>query len=112
MRRYSIRAMAGTALAGACLVVAACSSSPSDADGNRGGAPRPVSHGTVTVREGNTVICVMTVVNGTGTCKVPAAKIGGVGTHTVVGEYTGSGYRNSVSQPVPVTVQPATTAGP
>jgi len=54
----------------------------------------------------------MTVVNGKGTCKVPAAKIGGVGTHTVVGEYAGAGYKSSTSKPVPVTVKPAATAGP
>jgi hypothetical protein len=54
----------------------------------------------------------MTVVNGKGTCKVPAAKIGGVGTHSVVGEYTGAGYASAKSRPVPVTVEPAATAGP
>lgn len=111
MGRYSIRAIAGTVLAGACLAVAACGSSPSSSAGTTG-TDGPVSHGTVTVREGNKVICVMTVVNGKGTCKVPAAKIGGVGTHTVVGEYTGAGYGSAKSRPVPVTVQPAATAGP
>ena len=110
MRRYSIRAMAGTALAAACLAVAACSSSPSDAVG-KGSTSRPVSHGTVTVREGNNVICVMTVVNGKGTCKVPAAKFG-VGTHMVVGEYTGAGYRNARSEPQAVTVEPSATTTP
>jgi hypothetical protein len=72
----------------------------------------PVSHGTVTVREGNTVICVMTVVNGKGTCKVPASKFGGIGTHTLVGAYTGSGYGNAKSLPQDVTVLPSATSTP
>jgi hypothetical protein len=93
------------------MAVAACSSSPASSAGTTG-TDGPVSHGTVTVREGNKVICVMTVVNGKGTCKVPAAKIGGVGTHSVVGEYTGAGYGSAKSTPLPVTVEPAATAGP
>ena len=111
MRRYSIRAIAGTILMGVCLAVAACSSSPSDAGGKGGGVSQPVSHGTVTVREGNKVVCVMTVVNGKGTCKVPAAKFG-IGFHTVVGEYTGAGYRNARSAPQAVNVQPKGTSTP
>ena len=109
MVRYSIRAIAGAVLAASCLALAACGSSPSS---NSGGTDGPVSHGTVTVREGSKVVCVMTVVNGKGTCKVPASAIGSVGAHTVVGEYSGAGYRNAKSQPVTVTVTSAPTAGP
>jgi hypothetical protein len=109
MVRYSIRAIAGAVLAGACLALAACSSSPSSHAGRTDG---PVSHGTVTVREGTKVVCVMTVVSGKGTCKVLASEIGSVGAHTVVGEYSGAGYQSAKSQPVTVTVTSAPTAGP
>jgi hypothetical protein len=66
-------------------------------------AGKPVSGGTVTVKQGNKVICVIQVVNGKGTCKVPATRFG-VGTSAVVGEYSGPGYPKSKSQPVSVNV--------
>ena len=107
--RYSIRVIAGTVLAGACLALAACSSSPSPSAGHS--TQEPVTHGTVTVREGNKVICVMKVVNGKGTCKVPATQFG-VGFHTVVGEYSGAGYQNARSVPQAVNVVPSGGATP
>jgi len=108
MARHLTRALGGIALAGACLALGACSSSGSASAG--GSAPKtetgPVKSGTVTVKEGNKVICVMTVVNGKGTCKVPAANLG-VGTNSIVGYYSGKGYGSSQSQPTSVTVTKA-----
>lgn len=98
--RYSFRAVIAAVAGAACLTLAACSSSSGSTVPS---GPRPVSGGTVTVREGTKVICVMKVVNGKGTCKVPAKTIG-VGTKALVGEYQGAGYRKSQSQPLSVTV--------
>ena len=105
MARHSIRALGGITLAGACLALAACSSSGSSSTGGAAG-PVPVKTGTVTVKEGNKVICVMTVANGKGTCKVSASSLG-VGTNAIVGYYSGKGYKSSQSQPTSVTVSKA-----
>ena len=105
MARHSIRVLGGITLAGACLALAACSSSGSSGTGGSSGQV-PVKTGSVTVKEGNKVICVMTVVNGKGTCKVPAANLG-VGTNSIVGYYSGKGYGSSQSQPTSVTVTKA-----
>jgi large repetitive protein len=67
-----------------------------------------VSDGTVTVREGGKVICVMTVVAGKGTCKVSAGSFP-IGTSKLTGTYTGSGYKTSQSRPLNLTVTQATT---
>jgi hypothetical protein len=104
MARHLTRALGGIALAGACLALGACSSSGPASSG--GSAPSPVKTGTVTVKEGNKVICVMTVANGKGTCKVPASNFG-AGTNAIVGYYSGKGYRSSQSQPTSVTVTKA-----
>jgi hypothetical protein len=86
-------------------MLAACTSSGSP---NAASGPvqpgKPVSGGTVTVKRGDKVICIMTVVNGKGTCKVPARNFG-IGTSLIYGTYSGGGR----SRPVSVTVQAAST---
>jgi Bacterial Ig-like domain (group 3) len=118
MARHLTRALGGIALVGASLALAACTSSAGSS--GTGGAVQPgsspptkalsnpVKSGTVTVKEGGKVICVMTVVNGKGTCKVPASTIG-TGTKTIVGDYSGTGYKPAQSLPLNVTVQSAAT---
>ena len=114
MARHLIRALGGIALAGACLALAACTSSGSSSAGSSVGGSSvggsaagaggvPVKSGTVTIKEGNKILCVMTVANGKGTCKVPASTMG-VGTKTIVGYYSGAGYKPGQSRPVDVTV--------
>jgi len=112
--RLAIRSISAAAIAAACLALAACSSGSSGnaAGGQRNAANaahgKPASGGTVTVRQGNKVICVMTVVNGTGTCKVPAKNFG-VGTSQISASYAGSGGLNGKSDPVSMTVATAPT---
>jgi len=108
MARHSIRVLGGITLAGACLALAACSSSGSSGTGGSSGQV-PVKTGSVTVKEGNKVICVMTVSDGKGTCKVPASSMG-LGTNAIVGYYSGKGYKPAQSHPVPVTVTKATAS--
>jgi hypothetical protein len=118
MARHLTRALGGIALVGASLALAACTSSPGSS--SAGGAVQPgssaakangspVKSGTVTVKEGNKVICVMTVVNGKGTCKVPASSIG-AGTKPLVGAYSGTGYKPAQSAPLYVSVVKASTS--
>jgi hypothetical protein len=118
MARHLTRALGGIALVGASLALAACTSSPGSS--SAGGAVQPgssaakadsspVKSGTVTVKEGNKVICVMTVVNGKGTCKVPASSIG-AGTKPLVGAYSGTGYKPARSAPLYVSVVKAATS--
>jgi hypothetical protein len=105
---------------GASLALAACTSgSPAPAAGGAGQSSAgqsgvqalrvPVKNGTVVVKQGNKIICVMKVVNGKGTCKVPANSFG-VGTAQIVASYSGKGYGSSQSAPLSYTVAPATTA--
>ena len=107
MARHVIRALRGIVMAGACLTLAACTSGSAapagDASaGQAGGQPSggsaalrvPVKDGTVVVRQGNKVICVMKVVNGKGTCRVPATSFG-VGTSQITAQYGGKGYAGS-----------------
>jgi hypothetical protein len=118
--RLTFKSISVAVVAAGCLALAACSSSmdsqgsgtANGPGGNASGqsgqpgaghAGGPVTGGTVTVKQGNKVICVMKVVNGTGTCQVPAKKIG-TGTSQLVGVYKGTGYRSSQSRPVSVTV--------
>jgi Bacterial Ig-like domain (group 3) len=114
MAGHRIRALAGVILAGASLALAACTSGASGASGTPGppavrGATVAVKDGKVVVMEGNKVICTMTVVNGKGTCKVPATTFG-VGTSKIVATYNGPGYRTGRSAPQEVTVvEPTTT---
>jgi hypothetical protein len=110
--RLPIRSISAAAIAAACLALAACTSSGSPAPANAANGAvqqgKPVSGGTVTVKQGNKVICVMTVVNGKGTCQVPARNFG-VGTSQVYGVYGGGGKAGR-SKPVSVTVTRATSA--
>jgi hypothetical protein len=112
--RLAIRSISAAAIATACLALAACSSGSSGnaAGGQRNAANaahgKPASGGTVTVKRGNKVICVMTVVNGTATCKVPARKFG-VGTSRISASYAGRGKLSGKSGPVSVTVATAST---
>ena len=112
MAGHRIRALAGVVLVGVSLALAACSSGSSDSLGQPSPASHapgvPVKDGTVVVRQGNKVICTMKVVNGKGTCKVPAKSFG-VGTSQIVGTYSGNGYSGSGSAPVNFTVVQATT---
>jgi hypothetical protein len=66
----------------------------------------PVKAGTVTVRSSGKVICVMTVANGKGTCKVPAGKFK-VGSSKLTGTYNGSGGKATNSKPVYLNVTEA-----
>jgi hypothetical protein len=98
MAGHLIRALGGIVMAGACLAAAACTSSSTGAGGTGPSGSRavgvPVKNGTVVVRQGGKVICTMKVVNGKGTCKVPAAQLG-VGTSQITGQYSGTGYGSS-----------------
>jgi hypothetical protein len=96
MAGHLIRALGGIVMAGACLASAACTSSSATSGAGASGSHLgvPVKNGTVVVRQGSKVICVMKVVDGKGTCKVPAAKFG-VGTSLITGQYSGQGYSSS-----------------
>jgi hypothetical protein len=111
--RLAIRSACAAAIAAAFLALAACTSGSSPgAAGNANAAGqqpgKPAAGGTVTVKQGNKVICVMTVVNGTGTCKVPAKNFG-IGTSQIYGSYSGAGAPGGRSQPVSMTVAAAPT---
>ncbi len=114
--RGTFRKIAAVAAAAACLALAACTSSGSPAPGTAAGGQgqpaaqqgRPASGGTVTVKQGNKVICVMTVVNGRGTCKLPAQNFG-IGTSQIYGSYSDNGKNGSRSHPVSMSVAPAPT---
>lgn len=108
MARHLIRALGGIALAGACLALAACTSSGSSTGAAKADSV-PVKSGTVTVMEGNKVLCVMTVANGKGTCKVSSSTIG-LGSKAIVGYYKGTGYGPTQSRPVYVSVVKAVTS--
>jgi hypothetical protein len=92
--------------AAACLTLAACTS-PGSAPAAAQQA-RPVAGGTVTVKQGNKVICIMTVSNGKGTCQVPATSFG-VGTSQIYASYSDKGKNGAQSRPVSVTVAQAGT---
>ena len=111
MARHLFRALSGIALVGVSLALAACTSSGSSSAG--GSAAKvdsvPVKGGSVTVKVGGKVLCVMTVVNGKGTCKVPASTVG-IGTKAIVGDYSGAKYKPVQSQPLYVSVVKAATS--
>jgi hypothetical protein len=72
-----------------------------------GKAPVGKPGGTVTVRSGNKVVCVITLdKNGTGTCKVSTANYT-PGKVTFTGTYNGSGGFKSGSGTTTLTVRPA-----
>lgn len=91
-------------LLGAALGVAGCSSSGTPApSASSGGTPR----GTVTVRSGGKVVCVITLdKNGTGTCKVSTANYT-PGKVTFTGTYNGSGNFKSANGTTTLTLRPA-----
>lgn len=77
----------GAALLTLALGTAACSSGASGSSDSPARAPVT---GTVTVKDGNKVVCVMTVKAGKGTCKVNTAKYP-PGSLVFVASYGGSG---------------------
>jgi hypothetical protein len=110
-------------LLGAALGAAGCSSSGTPAPGVSSNAPgassggpgasssgkAPVGKpgGTVTVRSGNKVVCVITLdKNGTGTCKVSTANYT-PGKVTFTGTYNGGSGFKSGSGTTTLTVKPA-----
>jgi hypothetical protein len=110
-------------LLGAALGTAGCSSSgtsapavSSNAPGSSSGGPGASSSGkapigkpggTVTVRSGNKVVCLIELdENGTGTCKVSTANYP-PGKVTFTGTYNGGGTFKSGSGTATLTVKPA-----
>jgi hypothetical protein len=96
-------------LLGAALGAAGCSSSGASGPGasSSGRAPVGKPGGTVTVRSGNKVVCVITLdKNGTGTCKVSTANYT-PGKVTFTGTYKGSSGFKSGSGTTTVTIKPA-----
>ena len=110
--RYVVRCLAVAAVA---LVGAGCSSSalpapssagPSGSAGQHaaGAAGTRTATGTVTVRSGGKVVCVMTLVDGKGTCKV-STKGFKPGSVSYTGTYSGGGGLNPTqSKPVSVNI--------
>ena len=112
--RYVVRCLT---LAAVALVGAGCSSgalptpSPAGTQGSTQGPKRCrtarapaglTATGTVTVRSGGKVVCVMTIKDGKGTCKV-SAKDYKPGTVTYTGTYSGGGgMKASTSKPLSV----------
>jgi hypothetical protein len=95
-------------LLGAALGAAGCSSSGGASNGK---APAGKPGGTVTVRSGGKVVCVITLdQNGTGTCKVKASQAPGKYTYT--GSYTSSasGFKSGAGASTTLTVQPTAKA--
>jgi hypothetical protein len=96
-------------LFGAVLGLAGCSSSGTSSSGKPHIGPPT---GTVTVRSGNKVVCVITLdKNGTGTCKVGTADYT-PGKVTYTGTYNGSTGFKAGSATTTLTVLPAKPAGP
>lgn len=116
-------------LVGAALGAAGCSSSGASAQGVSSGTSAPGSSsaagssgssshgkapvgkpgGTVVVRSGNKVVCVITLdKNGTGTCKV-STKNYTPGKVTYTGTYNGGGSFKSGSATTTLTVRPASS---
>jgi hypothetical protein len=87
MRRNPVLVL-GVASLALGLGVTACSASASS--GSPGAAARGPATGTVTVKAGNKVVCVMTLAAGKGTCAVNTARYA-PGTLTFVASYSGSG---------------------
>jgi hypothetical protein len=99
-------------LLGAALGAAGCSSSGTPAAGASSSAKAPVGKptGTVTVRSGGKVVCVITLdKNGTGTCKVSTANYP-PGKVTFTGTYNGSANFKSGSGSTTLTIKPAKQA--
>lgn len=111
--RYVVRCLA---LAAVALVAAGCSSgalptpSPAGTQGptqgpgaaHGAGAAGLTATGTVVVKSGGKVVCVMTIKDGKGTCTV-SAKDYKPGTVTFTGAYSGDrGMKASASKPLSV----------
>lgn len=96
-------------LLGAVLGAAGCSSSGAPA---RPTPPVGTPTGTVTVRSGGKVVCVITLdKHGTGTCKVSTAG-DAPGNVTYTGTYSGDREFRSVNGSTTVTLLPPKQAGP
>ena len=92
-------------LLGAALGAAGCSSSGTSSGGSK--APIGKPGGTVTVRSGGKVVCVITLdKNGTGTCKVSTANYT-PGKVTYTGTYNGGSGFKSGSGTTTLTLLPA-----
>jgi hypothetical protein len=95
-------------LFGAVLGAAGCSRSGPPAPGTVVGTPT----GTVTVKSGNKVVCVITLdKSGTGSCKVSTSDYT-AGKITYTGTYKGNAQFKSGSGSTTVTILPAKPAGP
>ena len=91
MRRLPLLSAALLTLA---VGATACSASASNSSPQAAGTHGPVA-GTVTVKAGNKVVCVMTIKGGKGTCKVSTAQYA-AGTLKFVATYGGGpGYKQS-----------------
>jgi len=91
MRRSPL--LLGAAFLAMALGTAACSAASGGASSTQAGTG--VAGGTVTVKAGNKVVCVMTIKSGKGSCKVNTAKYA-PGTLKFVATYSGGGkYRTS-----------------
>jgi hypothetical protein len=118
--RYVVRCVA---LAAAALVAAGCSSgalptpSPASTQGPSSSAPPGAgaaasltARGTVTVRSGGKVVCVMTIKDGKGTCTVNT-KGYKPGAMSFTGAYSGgAGLKPSQSKPISVRLLPTPKA--
>jgi hypothetical protein len=92
-------------LLGAVLGAAGCSSSGTSSGGSK--APIGKPGGTVTVRSGGKVVCVIKLdANGTGTCKVSTANYT-PGKVTFTGAYNGDGQFKSANGSTTLTLLPA-----
>jgi hypothetical protein len=93
-------------LLGAALGAAGCSSSaPGASSSGKAAVGKPT--GTVTVRSGGKVVCVITLdKNGTGTCKVSTANYT-PGKVTFTGTYSGSTGFKSANGTTTLTIAPA-----
>ena len=92
-------------LLGAALGAAGCSSAPGASSSGSAHVGTPT--GTVTVRSGGKVVCVITLgKNGTGTCKVSTANYTS-GKVTFTGTYSGSSKFRSANGTTTLTLLPA-----
>jgi hypothetical protein len=118
--RYVVRclglvavALAGAGCSSGALptpVPAGSSTHGSGAAGD-GASARETANGTVTVRSGGKVVCVMVIKDGKGTCTV-STKDYKPGSVSFVGTYSGSsGFKSSVSKPLVVPLAKPSTGG-
>jgi hypothetical protein len=97
----------GAASTGTSAPGASSSGAPASGGSSSGKAPVGKPGGTVTVKSGGKVICVITLdKNGTGTCKVSTANYT-PGKVTFTGTYSGNGKFKSGSGQTTLTILPA-----